>query len=232
MINEIKGERLNFRDNVLLVHAILAIWDSCKIEIEEYPNEVLTYAKKLTSHYRESEWRDKILDYSNSLIQDECDRIMNKRKTKRLIRYNAVHRKIALVKPFMWDEAYLKHNHSVHIDTLKIGDSVRLYYRAREKYKNRCEVQEGTVIKIQNGPVGKLITIRSEERGICLDSTVSSLSPRLICIDIIRNEEILHIQQAPNHPKDLYRSIGDEIKLTRKHPTYGEIVKEKKKTTF
>lgn len=68
----------------------------------------------------------------------------------------------------------------------KVGDTIRIYYKTKEKDKERTHSLEGIVIKIQGQLHRKSFTIRRISYGEGMEVTFPLYSPNLQKIDIVQ----------------------------------------------
>ena len=72
----------------------------------------------------------------------------------------------------------------------KVGDTIAVSYRIKEGGRERVQVFEGTVIKIQNHGVRKSFTVRRLSYGIGVERTFPYHSPRIENIKVIRRGKV------------------------------------------
>ncbi|MDR0979360.1 MAG: 50S ribosomal protein L19, partial [Lachnospiraceae bacterium] len=72
------------------------------------------------------------------------------------------------------------------IPTLKVGDTVSVHVRVKEGNRERIQVFEGTIIKIQGGGVNKTFTVRKISYGVGVEKTFLIHSPTVEKVEVIR----------------------------------------------
>ena len=70
------------------------------------------------------------------------------------------------------------------------GDTVKVYNRIREGEKERTQVFEGTVIKIQGGSNRKTFTVRKISNGIGVEKTWPLHSPNVEKVEVVRSGKV------------------------------------------
>ena len=72
------------------------------------------------------------------------------------------------------------------IPDLKVGDTVRVHQRIKEGNRERIQIFEGTIIKVQNGGIQKTFTVRRISYGIGVERTFPVNSPKIAKIEVVR----------------------------------------------
>lgn len=71
-----------------------------------------------------------------------------------------------------------------------VGDTVQVHYKVVEGTRERIQVYEGTVIKIQGGGARKTFTARRISYGVGVERTFPIHSPRIEKLVIIRRGKV------------------------------------------
>ena len=71
-----------------------------------------------------------------------------------------------------------------------VGDTVQVHYKVIEGTRERIQVYEGTVIKIQGGGARKTFTARRISYGVGVERTFPIHSPRIEKLVIIRRGKV------------------------------------------
>ena len=71
-----------------------------------------------------------------------------------------------------------------------VGDTVRVHNKIKEGNRERIQMFEGTVMKIQNGGVRKTFTVRKISNGIGVEKTFPFSSPFVDKVDVIRKGKV------------------------------------------
>ncbi len=72
----------------------------------------------------------------------------------------------------------------------KVGDTIQVHYRVLEGARERIQVFEGTVIKIQNKGSRKTFTVRRISYGVGVERTFPLHSPRIQTIKVVRKGNV------------------------------------------
>ncbi|MEB3429478.1 50S ribosomal protein L19 [Citroniella saccharovorans] len=70
------------------------------------------------------------------------------------------------------------------------GDTVRVHYRIKEGTRERIQVFEGTVIKIQGTGLRSTFTVRRLSYGVGVERTFSLHSPRIEKLEVTRHGKV------------------------------------------
>src|SRR5688500_6977205 len=68
----------------------------------------------------------------------------------------------------------------------KAGDTVRVHFRVIEGSRERIQVFEGTVIKIQGGGLHESFTVRKQSFGVGVERTFPMHTPKIERIEVHR----------------------------------------------
>ncbi|MBE7048569.1 MAG: 50S ribosomal protein L19 [Ruminococcaceae bacterium] len=69
---------------------------------------------------------------------------------------------------------------------LEIGSTIKVHVKVKEGNRERIQIFEGTVIKIQNGGIQKSFTVRRISYGIGVERTFPVNSPKIAKIEVVR----------------------------------------------
>ena len=69
---------------------------------------------------------------------------------------------------------------------LEIGSTVKVHVKVTEGNRERIQVFEGTIIKIQHGGIQKTFTVRRISYGIGVERTFPVNSPKIDKIEVVR----------------------------------------------
>ena len=69
---------------------------------------------------------------------------------------------------------------------LEIGSTVKVHVKVKEGNRERIQVFEGTIIKIQHGGLQKTFTVRRISYGIGVERTFPVNSPKIDKIEVVR----------------------------------------------
>lgn len=72
------------------------------------------------------------------------------------------------------------------IPELKVGNTVKVHVRIKEGNKERIQVFEGIIIKVQGGGVNKTFTVRKISYGVGVEKTFLVHSPLVEKVEVVR----------------------------------------------
>ena len=72
------------------------------------------------------------------------------------------------------------------IPTLKVGDTVKVHVRVKEGNRERIQVFEGIIIKVQGGGVNQTFTVRRISYGVGVEKTFLIHSPAVEKVEVVR----------------------------------------------
>ncbi len=70
------------------------------------------------------------------------------------------------------------------------GDTVRVHNRIKEGNRERVQIFEGTVLKIQGGGSRQTFTVRKESSGIGVEKTWPIHSPNVEKVEVVRRGKV------------------------------------------
>ena len=80
------------------------------------------------------------------------------------------------------EQAQLKES----VDSFNVGDTVRVHGKIKEGNRERVQVFEGTVLKIQGGSNRETFTVRKISNGVGVEKTWPMHSPNVEKVEVIR----------------------------------------------
>ena len=72
------------------------------------------------------------------------------------------------------------------IPVLNVGDTVKVHVRVKEGNRERIQVFEGIIIKVQGGGVNKTFTVRKTSYGVGVEKTFLVHSPSVEKVEVTR----------------------------------------------
>ncbi|HIS30509.1 MAG TPA: 50S ribosomal protein L19 [Candidatus Limivivens intestinipullorum] len=72
----------------------------------------------------------------------------------------------------------------------RVGDTVRVHAKIREGNRERIQVFEGTVLKIQGGGIRATFTVRKNSNGIGVEKTWPLHSPHVEKVEVVRRGKV------------------------------------------
>ena len=72
------------------------------------------------------------------------------------------------------------------IPELKVGNTVRVHVRIKEGNKERIQVFEGIILKVQGGGVNQTFTVRKKSYGVGVEKTFLVHSPLVEKVELVR----------------------------------------------
>ncbi|GAB4372374.1 MAG: 50S ribosomal protein L19 [Spirochaetales bacterium] len=76
------------------------------------------------------------------------------------------------------------------VDTLEIGDTVRVHFTIIEGKNERVQVYEGVVIAMKNSGLRKTVTVRKISYGVGVERVFPIHSPRIQKIELVRHGKV------------------------------------------
>ena len=72
------------------------------------------------------------------------------------------------------------------IPELKVGNTVKVHVRVKEGNRERIQVFEGIIIKVQGGGVNQTFTVRKNSYGVGVEKTFLVHSPAVEKVEVVR----------------------------------------------
>ena len=72
------------------------------------------------------------------------------------------------------------------IPDLRVGNTVKVHVRVKEGNRERIQVFEGTIIKVQGGGVNQTFTVRKTSYGVGVEKTFLIHSPLVEKVELVR----------------------------------------------
>ncbi len=76
------------------------------------------------------------------------------------------------------------------VPSFNVGDTVRVYAKIKEGEKERIQVYEGVVLKMQNGSNRTTFTVRKISNGVGVEKTWPLHSPNVEKVEIVRKGKV------------------------------------------
>ena len=76
------------------------------------------------------------------------------------------------------------------VDQFNVGDTVRVHGKIKEGNRERIQIFEGTVIKIQGGSNRETFTVRKSSNGIGVEKTWPLHSPNVEKTEVVRKGKV------------------------------------------
>jgi len=73
---------------------------------------------------------------------------------------------------------------------LEVGSTVKVHVKVKEGNRERIQIFEGTIIKIQHGGIQKTFTVRRLSYGIGVERTFPVNSPKIAKIEVVRKGRV------------------------------------------
>ncbi len=84
------------------------------------------------------------------------------------------------------EAAQLKEN----VSDFNVGDTVKVYGKIKEGNRERIQVFEGTVLKIQGGSSRATFTVRKVSNGVGVEKTWPMHSPNVEKVEVVRRGKV------------------------------------------
>ena len=76
------------------------------------------------------------------------------------------------------------------VPAFNTGDTVRVYNKIKEGNRERTQIFEGTVLKIQGGSNRTTFTVRKSSNGVGVEKTFPVHSPNVAKFEVVRNGKV------------------------------------------
>ena len=76
------------------------------------------------------------------------------------------------------------------VDQFNVGDTVKVYGKIKEGNRERVQVFEGTVLKIQGGSNRQTFTVRKISNGVGVEKTWPMHSPNVEKVEVVRKGKV------------------------------------------
>lgn len=76
------------------------------------------------------------------------------------------------------------------VPSFHVGDTVKVYAKIKEGEKERIQVYEGVVLKMQNGSNRTTFTVRKISNGVGVEKTWPLHSPQVEKIEVVRRGKV------------------------------------------
>ena len=76
------------------------------------------------------------------------------------------------------------------VDKFNVGDTVKVYGKIKEGNRERVQVFEGTVLKIQGGSNRETFTVRKISNGVGVEKTWPMHSPNVEKVEVVRTGKV------------------------------------------
>jgi large subunit ribosomal protein L19 len=73
------------------------------------------------------------------------------------------------------------------VPELKIGDTVKVHIKIKEGQRERIQIFEGFVLKMQNGGISQTFTVRRIASGVGVEKTFPIHSPKIDKIEVVKH---------------------------------------------
>lgn len=111
------------------------------------------------------------------------------------------------------------------IPDIKIGDTVRVHQRVKEGNRERIQVFEGIIIKVQGGGVNKTFTVRKNSYGVGVEKTFLVHSPAVEKVEVVRVGKVRRAKLFYLRDR-LGKSAKTKEKIGARIETKEQIIKE------
>ena len=77
-----------------------------------------------------------------------------------------------------------------NVDSFRVGDTVRVHGKIKEGNRERIQIFEGTVLKIQGGGNRTTFTVRKVSNGVGVEKTWPMHSPNAEKVEVVRRGKV------------------------------------------
>jgi len=116
------------------------------------------------------------------------------------------------------------------IPVLNIGDTVKVHVRVKEGNRERIQVFEGIIIKVQGGGVNQTFTVRKTSYGVGVEKTFLVHSPTVEKVEVtrvgkVRRAKLYYLRDRVGKSAKTKEKIGARIE-TKEITLKEELVEE------
>ncbi|MBR3040853.1 MAG: 50S ribosomal protein L19 [Lachnospiraceae bacterium] len=76
------------------------------------------------------------------------------------------------------------------VPEFNVGDTVRVHGRIKEGNRERVQIFEGTVLKVQGGSNRQTFTVRKTSNGVGVEKTWPIHSPNVVKVEVVRQGKV------------------------------------------
>ena len=97
------------------------------------------------------------------------------------------------------------------VPQFNVGDTVKVHGRIKEGNRERIQIFEGTVLKIQGGSNRQTFTVRKTSNGVGVEKTWPINSPNVVKVEVVRHGKVRRAKL--NYLRD---RVGKKAKVKEK----------------
>ena len=117
------------------------------------------------------------------------------------------------------------------IPDLKVGNTVKVHVRVKEGNRERIQIFEGTIIKVQGGGINKTFTVRRIASGVGVEKTFLIHSPAVEKVEVTRvgkarRAKLFYLRDRLGKSAKTKEKIGARIETTEITVKEEEVVSE------
>ena len=106
------------------------------------------------------------------------------------------------------------------IPELKVGNTVRVHVKIKEGNKERIQVFEGIIIKVQGGGVNQTFTVRKISYGVGVEKTFLVHSPLVEKVELVRvgkarRARLFYLRDRIGKLQKLRNKLEQELKIKK-----------------
>ena len=76
------------------------------------------------------------------------------------------------------------------VDNFRVGDTVKVHAKIKEGNRERIQIFEGTVLKVQGGGNRQTFTVRKISNGVGVEKTCPMHSPTVEKVEVVRHGKV------------------------------------------
>ena len=76
------------------------------------------------------------------------------------------------------------------VDNFRVGDTVKVHAKIKEGNRERIQIFEGTVLKVQGGGNRQTFTVRKISNGVSVEKTWPMHSPTVEKVEVVRHGKV------------------------------------------
>ncbi len=110
-----------------------------------------------------------------------------------------------------------------NLPEVRVGDTIKIYYKFVEKGKERVQPFEGTIISKKGSGISEMMTIRGSLSKVMMERIIPVHSPNIDKIEVIKRSKVRRAKLYY-----LRSAIGKRARLKRKEDKKPSVVSEDK----
>ena len=109
------------------------------------------------------------------------------------------------------EKSEMKDQRRDDLPEMRVGDTIKIYYKFTEKDKERIQAFEGTVIARRGSGISETMTVRGPAAGVMMEKVIPVHSPKIQKVETIKRGKVRRAKLYY-----LRSVVGKKAKLKRK----------------